>query len=153
MRLKWTKQYAMIDTSGTMTITSSSAYAKLVYELHGAQAELQNRVEGSTCFAVIAIKMKPCYAYSEGSSKLTFRPVERQCEWLQIISRFANVQTSSVGQIIFVIKAIGQILQGLATADARRSRRVWTPNGDAWFAIFGPGELDKYDAHNSRYGI
>ena len=89
MRLKWTRQFAMIDASGMIRISSSSAYAKLAYNLRGAQAVVIQTDDEVANHVVIAIKMHPDFSLSEGNTKLTFRLIalEEVGTWVRTLGR------------------------------------------------------------------
>ena len=96
LRTRWTKQFAMVDSSGVFRISCSSAFDKLTYDLNGANVVLIQGDSGNSATTisstVIEIQIKKGLPFSEGRPKLTFRPlsVEELAQWICTLNRLCT---------------------------------------------------------------
>ena len=91
LRLKWVRQYAAIDPSGFLRISTSSVHEKLQYNLTGARAVLCDADVWSNSkgqLPTIQIRLDPT-KQEDGSTVVNFRlPSTSDIgPWLQALSR------------------------------------------------------------------
>jgi hypothetical protein len=93
LRQKWTRQYAIIEASGVLMISSSVCYDKNLYRVNGGHAILieSSEVEEDRIPPSIQIKLDPSLQMEEGSS-VTFRlfSAEDVSPWIHALSRCAG---------------------------------------------------------------
>jgi hypothetical protein len=92
-RTKWIRQYAVIEASGMLMISSSVCYDKNLYRVNGGHAILIDSAEDEEDAQIlpsIQIKLDPSLQM-EGGSSVTFRltSTEDVSSWIHALSRCA----------------------------------------------------------------